>query len=53
MAGSKKHTGLKIFLIAIVLLVAAGGFFAWYKFFREEPQPAWVTATPEMRFKYG
>ena len=27
--------------------------FGWYKFFREEPQPAWVTATPEMRFKYG
>src|SRR3546814_3739328 len=20
---------------------------------REEPQPGWVTATPEMRFKYG
>src|ERR1051325_192134 len=53
MAGSRTHTGLKIFLIAIVLLVAAGGFFAWYKFFREEPHPSWVTATPEMRFKYG
>ena len=32
---------------------AIGGYVGWYKFFREEPQPDWVTATPEMRFKYG
>src|SRR5690242_17038298 len=53
MAGSRKHSGLKIFLVGIVVLVAAGGIFAWYKFFREEPQPSWVTGTPDMRFKYG
>src|ERR1043165_8005457 len=53
MAGSRKHTGLKILLVGIVVLVAAGGIFAWYKFFREEPQPSWVTGTPDMRFKYG
>ncbi|HEY7164648.1 MAG TPA: c-type cytochrome, partial [Candidatus Binatia bacterium] len=53
MAGSRKHIGLKIFLVLILVLVAAGGLFAWYKFFREEPQPSWVTATPDMRFKYG
>src|SRR5918993_4649805 len=29
------------------------GFYGWYKFFREEPQEAWMTATPEMRFRYG
>ncbi len=29
------------------------GYYGWYKFFREEPQPEWMTATPEMRFKYG
>ena len=40
--------------IAILLvLAAAGGAFAWYKFFREEPQPEWITSDPDMRFKYG
>ena len=53
MAGSRKHTGLKICLVLILLLVAGGGIFGWYKFFREEPQPSWVTGTPDMRFKYG
>ena len=36
-----------------MLGVVLGACFGWYKFFREEPQPAWVTATPDMRFKYG
>jgi len=40
-------------LIVILVLLAFTGYFGWYKFFREEPQPDWVTATPEMRFKYG
>lgn len=40
-------------LVVILVLAALGAYFGWYKFFREEPQPAWVTATPEMRFKYG
>ena len=31
----------------------SGAAIGWYKFFREEPQPDWVTATPDMRFKYG
>jgi mono/diheme cytochrome c family protein len=45
----------KIALCLLLLLVlgAALGYFAWYKFFREESQPDWVNATPEMRFKYG
>jgi mono/diheme cytochrome c family protein len=34
-------------------LATAGGILAWQKFFREEPQPDWVMASPEMRFKYG
>ncbi len=37
----------------LLIVVGIGAFVGWYKFFREEPQPAWVTATPEMRFKYG
>ncbi|HRN60883.1 MAG TPA: c-type cytochrome [Luteimonas sp.] len=40
-------------LLALLVLGAVVGFAAWYKFFREEPQPDWVTATPEMRFRYG
>ena len=50
---TKKRTGWKIALIIIVMLGAAGGIIGWQKFFREEPQPAWVMSTPEMRFKYG
>jgi mono/diheme cytochrome c family protein len=36
-----------------VLLFAGGVAFGYVKFFREEPQPDWVTKNPEMRFKYG
>ena len=49
----KKRKGWKICLAVIVLLAIAGGILAWQKFFREEPQPDWVTSTPDMRFKYG
>ncbi|MCB1961197.1 MAG: c-type cytochrome [Rhodocyclaceae bacterium] len=37
----------------LLLLAIAAGVYGWVKFFREVPQPAWVTSTPEMRFKYG
>src|SRR2546426_2721724 len=43
-------------LVAVVILVglgAVGGVFTWYKFFREERQPEWITKDPDMRFKYG
>jgi len=40
-------------LLAVLVLAAVLGTVAWAKLFREEPQPDWVTATPEMRFKYG
>lgn len=41
--------------ILFILLLSAGAtvFLGWHKFFREEPQPAWITADPHMRFKYG
>ena len=29
------------------------GIFAWYKFFREVDQPAWITGDPETNFLYG
>jgi mono/diheme cytochrome c family protein len=39
--------------IVVVVLAAVGGYVGWYKFFREEPQPAWVTQDADTRFKYG
>lgn len=41
--------------ILFILLLSAGAllFVGWHKFFREEPQPAWITSDPHMRFKYG
>ena len=38
-------------VLAVVAIAAA--FYGWTKFFREQDQPDWVNATPEMRFKYG
>ena len=48
-----KRTWFKITLLVAAVLGAAGGYVAWDRGFREHPQPDWVTATPEMRFKYG
>ena len=44
---------LKAAIATLVLLAAGAAVFGWYKFFHEEPQPAWITSDPEMRFKYG
>lgn len=44
---------IKLIVLILVVLVGVGAVVGWYKFFREEPQPDWVTATPDMRFKYG
>jgi hypothetical protein len=43
----------KVFLLLLVIVGAIGGYIAWDRGFREHPQPDWVQATPEMRFKYG
>ena len=47
------HTTQKIIrcLIVIIVLGVAAGWFTWYKFFREEPEPVW--ASQSERFKYG
>jgi hypothetical protein len=44
---------LLVCLAIFVALGALGSVFTWYKFFREEPQPDWITKDPDMRFKYG
>jgi mono/diheme cytochrome c family protein len=40
-------------IVVLVVIGAIGGYIAWDRGFREHPQEAWVTETPEMRFKYG
>jgi mono/diheme cytochrome c family protein len=40
-------------VIVLVLLAAIGAYIGWDRGFREHPQEAWVTSTPELRFKYG
>lgn len=49
----QKKSGWKIALLLVAVLAGVGAAIGWYKFLREEPQPDWVTATPDMRFKYG
>jgi hypothetical protein len=52
-----KPTGWKRKLLAVgltlVILAVPLGYFAWYHFFRQVPQPAWITEDPEMNFLYG
>jgi mono/diheme cytochrome c family protein len=40
-------------LIVLAVLGVPIGFFAWYKFFRDVPQPEWITSNQEMNFLYG
>jgi mono/diheme cytochrome c family protein len=49
----KEHPKLVAGVAILLVMVLAGAGYAWYKFFREEPQPAWVDADPDTRFKYG
>jgi mono/diheme cytochrome c family protein len=49
--GSSFWRRLKKCFAFVALAAAFLGLFAWYKFFREVPQPAF--ASPEMQFKYG
>ena len=49
----QKKSGWKIALLLVAVLAGVGAAIGWYKFLREESQPDWVTATPDMRFKYG
>lgn len=44
---------LKIILLLLLLLGLLGAYVGWYKFFRDEGLPEWITNDPDMRFKYG
>ena len=44
---------LLIGAVVLVILAIPVGVFVWYNFFREVPQPAWITDDPEMNFLYG
>ena len=54
-ATKKRSWKRRLAKIAVVLVILAipAGFFTWYKFFRDVPQPAWVTADPATNFLYG
>src|ERR1051325_8460619 len=51
--GQKKGYRWKLALLVLVIFAIVFGAVGWYKFFREEAQPDWVTATPDLRFMYG
>jgi mono/diheme cytochrome c family protein len=47
-----KRWAKRLLLIGVVLAIPLG-LFAWYKLFRQVPQPAWITEDPETNFLYG
>jgi RoxA-like, cytochrome c-like len=40
-------------LVVLLILAVPLGAFAWYKFFRQVPQPEWITSDPEQNFLHG
>ena len=46
-------TWLKALGLILLVVGIIGAMIGYDRGFREHPQPDWVTATPEMRFKYG
>lgn len=52
-ANAKKKTRWGWVLVVVIVLGVVFGAIGWYKFLREEPRPAWVTADADTRFKYG
>ena len=44
---------MKTLLAVAVLVVLAVGLVIWYQIYREEPQPAWITADQRDNFLYG
>src|SRR5574343_1228841 len=53
MSNCSCKTWLKGIALTLLVLGIIGAMFGYDRGFREYPQPDWVTATPDMRFKYG
>ena len=51
--GSSRRRRIVIVLLLIGILIAVSAYIGWDRGFRERPQPDWVTASADMRFKYG
>jgi mono/diheme cytochrome c family protein len=48
--------GKRLIIKGVVVLLVLGvpaAWFVWYKFFRDVPQPEWITGNQEMNFLYG
>lgn len=50
---NSRKTWFTVIGLAVLLIVVIGAIVGYDRGFRERPQPEWVTATPETRFKYG
>ena len=50
---SRKMRKMKLILLLLVVVGLIGAYVGWYKFFRDEGIPEWITKDPDMRFKYG
>lgn len=50
---NSRKTWFTVIGLVVLLIVVIGAIVGYDRGFRERPQPEWVTATPETRFKYG
>jgi hypothetical protein len=50
---SRQTRKFRIAVAILVVLAVAVGIAAWYKLYRDVPQPAWITADPRDDFLYG
>ena len=48
-----KRRRLLVVLLVLLILAIPLGAYGWYKFFRQVPQPEWITGDPEANFLYG
>jgi len=53
MSGSKLKRWLVRIAIVLVIIAIPVGAFVWYNFFRQVPQPEWITNDPEQNFLHG
>ena len=49
----RRKNKIIVALVLLVIVAAVGAYIGWDRGFREHPQPDWVNASAEARFKYG